>query len=163
MLSRWADAYARQIGEDVARVRRWISFMALGGALEQAGFSKSDAHGGIPLMKVVRRNRRGPGRRPRTPPIPGFSRAPIRPVSMALMEDVAWLQPGDPDRGSGDAEVGRGRLRMRGEDAAPSAPKHCGEIGIGVDLHRSRGGWMDGVGRWIAVPEGRLSPVARPL
>jgi hypothetical protein len=38
MLSRWADAYARQIGEDVARVRRWISFMALGGALEQAGF-----------------------------------------------------------------------------------------------------------------------------
>jgi hypothetical protein len=38
MLSRWADAYARQIGQDVARVRRWISFMALGGALEQAGF-----------------------------------------------------------------------------------------------------------------------------
>lgn len=30
MLSRWADAYARQIGQDVARVRRWISFMALG-------------------------------------------------------------------------------------------------------------------------------------
>ena len=39
MLSRWADAYARQIGQDVARVRRWISFMALGGALEQAGFA----------------------------------------------------------------------------------------------------------------------------
>ena len=38
MLSRWADGYARQIGEDVARVRRWIAYMALGGALERAGF-----------------------------------------------------------------------------------------------------------------------------
>jgi Nucleotidyl transferase AbiEii toxin, Type IV TA system len=39
MLSRWVDAYARQIGQDTARVRRWIAYMALGGALEQAGFS----------------------------------------------------------------------------------------------------------------------------
>ena len=38
MLSRWADGYARRIGEDVARVRRWIAYMALGGALERAGF-----------------------------------------------------------------------------------------------------------------------------
>src|SRR5215218_4681559 len=38
MLSRWADGYARRIGEDVARVRRWIGYMALGGALERAGF-----------------------------------------------------------------------------------------------------------------------------
>src|SRR4051794_2899129 len=38
MLSRWADGYARQIGEDVARVRRWVAYMALGGALERAGF-----------------------------------------------------------------------------------------------------------------------------
>jgi hypothetical protein len=53
MLSRWADAYARQIGEDVARVRRWISFMALGGALEQAGFfgngPKFSIKGGVAL------------------------------------------------------------------------------------------------------------------
>jgi hypothetical protein len=38
MLSRWADGHARRIGEDVARVRRWIAYMALGGALERAGF-----------------------------------------------------------------------------------------------------------------------------
>jgi hypothetical protein len=38
MLSRWADGYARRIGEDVARVRRWIAYMAFGGALERAGF-----------------------------------------------------------------------------------------------------------------------------
>ena len=30
MLSRWADGYARRIGEDVARVRRWVAYMALG-------------------------------------------------------------------------------------------------------------------------------------
>lgn len=38
MLARWADAYARQIGHDVSRVRRWISFMALGAALEKCGY-----------------------------------------------------------------------------------------------------------------------------
>jgi hypothetical protein len=38
MLSRWADGYARRIGEDVARVRRWVAYMAFGGALERAGF-----------------------------------------------------------------------------------------------------------------------------
>jgi hypothetical protein len=38
MLSRWADGYARTVGEDVARVRRWLAYMALGGALERAGF-----------------------------------------------------------------------------------------------------------------------------
>lgn len=38
MLSRWVDGYARRIGEDVARVRRWVAYMALGGALERAGF-----------------------------------------------------------------------------------------------------------------------------
>lgn len=39
MLSRWADTYARRIGVDVARVRRWVAYMALGGALERAGFA----------------------------------------------------------------------------------------------------------------------------
>jgi hypothetical protein len=39
MLSRWADTYARGIGVDVARVRRWVAYMALGGALERAGFA----------------------------------------------------------------------------------------------------------------------------
>jgi hypothetical protein len=38
MLSRWVDGYARRIGEDVARVRRWVAYMAVGGALERAGF-----------------------------------------------------------------------------------------------------------------------------
>ncbi|HET7464122.1 MAG TPA: nucleotidyl transferase AbiEii/AbiGii toxin family protein [Longimicrobium sp.] len=38
MLSRWVDAYARKIGQDVTRVRRWVAYMALGGALERAGF-----------------------------------------------------------------------------------------------------------------------------
>jgi len=58
MLSRWADAYARQIGQDVARVRRWISFMALGGALEQAGFDgdgpKFSIKGGVALELRLR-------------------------------------------------------------------------------------------------------------
>lgn len=47
MLSRWVDAYARQAGHDVARVRRWISFMALGGALERADFSGEGPRFGI--------------------------------------------------------------------------------------------------------------------
>ncbi|HET7232544.1 MAG TPA: nucleotidyl transferase AbiEii/AbiGii toxin family protein [Longimicrobium sp.] len=33
MLSRWAELYARQLGQDSARVRRWVAYMALGGAL----------------------------------------------------------------------------------------------------------------------------------
>ncbi|HSU13876.1 nucleotidyl transferase AbiEii/AbiGii toxin family protein [Longimicrobium sp.] len=39
MLSRWVDAYARKIGQDTVRVRRWVAYMALGGALERAGFA----------------------------------------------------------------------------------------------------------------------------
>ena len=42
MLSRWVDAYERKIGQDAVRVRRWVAYMAVGGALERAGF---DAEG----------------------------------------------------------------------------------------------------------------------
>jgi hypothetical protein len=35
MLSRWAEVYARQVGHDAARVRRWVAYMALGGALSR--------------------------------------------------------------------------------------------------------------------------------
>jgi len=47
MLSRWVDAYARKIGQDVTRVRRWVAYMALGGALERAGF-----HGDGPRFAI---------------------------------------------------------------------------------------------------------------
>lgn len=35
MLSRWAEVYGRQVGHDAARVRRWVAYMALGGALSR--------------------------------------------------------------------------------------------------------------------------------
>src|SRR5919202_1675975 len=37
MLSRWADIHARTVGQDAARVRRWVAYMALGGALSRGG------------------------------------------------------------------------------------------------------------------------------
>src|SRR3954464_15747654 len=65
MLSRWADGYARRIGEDVARVRRWIAYMALGGALERAGFygdgPRFTIKGGVGLE--LRLRARAPGTR----------------------------------------------------------------------------------------------------
>lgn len=35
MLSRWAEVYAREVGQDAARVRRWVAYMALGSALSR--------------------------------------------------------------------------------------------------------------------------------
>ncbi|HEU0054143.1 MAG TPA: nucleotidyl transferase AbiEii/AbiGii toxin family protein [Longimicrobium sp.] len=53
MLSRWVDAYAKRSGQDPVRVRRWISFMALGGALEKAGYAgegpRFSVKGGVAL------------------------------------------------------------------------------------------------------------------
>lgn len=58
MLSRWVDAYARQIGEELPRVRRWIAYLALGGALERAGFygdgPKFTIKGGVALELRLR-------------------------------------------------------------------------------------------------------------
>lgn len=52
MLSRWAEVYARQVGHDAARVRRWVAYMALGGALgrdEADGAPRFALKGGVAL------------------------------------------------------------------------------------------------------------------
>ena len=52
MLSRWAEVYARQVGHDAARVRRWVAYMALGGALSREtaeGAPRFALKGGVAL------------------------------------------------------------------------------------------------------------------
>ena len=38
VLTMWVDHYARNHGVAPGRVRNWVSFMILGGALQRAGF-----------------------------------------------------------------------------------------------------------------------------
>lgn len=58
VLAKYVDAYAREHGTDVARVRRWISFMALAGALQEAALSdgrpKFVIKGGVALELRLR-------------------------------------------------------------------------------------------------------------
>ncbi len=58
ILNRWVDDHARQIGQPPARVRNWVSFMILGGALENAGFEgigpKFTIKGGVALELRLR-------------------------------------------------------------------------------------------------------------
>ena len=42
VLSRYVDAYAREVGADVGRVRRRISYMAIAGALRDADFAEGE-------------------------------------------------------------------------------------------------------------------------
>lgn len=56
MLSRWADVYARQVGHDAARVRRWVAYMA-GGALSREtveGVPRFALKGGVALELRLR-------------------------------------------------------------------------------------------------------------
>lgn len=57
MLSRWAEVYARQVGHDAARVRRWVAYMALGGALSREtgeGAPRFALKGGVALELRLR-------------------------------------------------------------------------------------------------------------
>lgn len=53
LLNRWVDAYAREHDLPPVRVRNWVSFMVLGGALERAGFDGAESRftikGGVAL------------------------------------------------------------------------------------------------------------------
>src|ERR1044071_295090 len=53
VLNRWVDAYAREHDLPPVRVRNWVLFMVLGGALERAGFDGADRRftikGGVAL------------------------------------------------------------------------------------------------------------------
>lgn len=57
-LNKWVDSYAREIGQPPARVRNWVSYIILGGALETAGFEGSGRNftikGGVALELRLR-------------------------------------------------------------------------------------------------------------
>lgn len=58
VLNQWVDTHARQTGQSVPRVRNWVSYMILGGALERAGFGgegpKFTIKGGVALELRLR-------------------------------------------------------------------------------------------------------------
>ena len=59
VLTQWVDQYARSVGQAPGRVRSWVSFMVLAGALERAGFSqtggpKFTVKGGVALELRLR-------------------------------------------------------------------------------------------------------------
>lgn len=59
ILTQWVDRYARAEGQPPGRVRSWVSFMVLAGALERAGFSpagdpKFTVKGGVALELRLR-------------------------------------------------------------------------------------------------------------
>jgi|GEM_PF-123587 len=58
ILNQWVDSHARQLGQPPARVRSWLSYIVLGGALETAGFEgegrKFTIKGGVALELRLR-------------------------------------------------------------------------------------------------------------
>jgi hypothetical protein len=58
ILNQWVDSHARQLGQPPARVRNWLSFIVLGGALETAGFEGAGRRftikGGVALEMRLR-------------------------------------------------------------------------------------------------------------
>jgi Nucleotidyl transferase AbiEii toxin, Type IV TA system len=61
MLSRWAEVYGRQVGQDAARVRRWVAYMALGSALSRdspEGAPRFALKGGVALELRLRERAR---------------------------------------------------------------------------------------------------------
>src|SRR5690348_6230373 len=58
VLNQWVDTYARAHDLPPVRVRNWVSFMVLGGALERAGFdgeeSRFTVKGGVALELRLR-------------------------------------------------------------------------------------------------------------
>jgi nucleotidyltransferase AbiEii toxin of type IV toxin-antitoxin system len=58
VLNKWVDAYARQHETTPGRMRNWVSYMILGGALERAGFAgagpKFTIKGGVALELRLR-------------------------------------------------------------------------------------------------------------
>src|SRR6476660_4454181 len=47
-LNKWVDSYARELGQRPARVRNWVSYLVLGGALQDGG---TDEIGGKSILK----------------------------------------------------------------------------------------------------------------
>lgn len=60
MLSRWAELHGRQVGQDAARVRRWVAYMALGSALsrDSPGAPRFALKGGVALELRLRERAR---------------------------------------------------------------------------------------------------------
>jgi len=61
MLSRWAEVYGREVGQDAARVRRWVAYMALGSALSRDspdGAPRFALKGGVALELRLRERAR---------------------------------------------------------------------------------------------------------